>query len=159
MVTPVLLETENKLKNGNETMLRQNIKITFVIICLLIGGYACVRANVAVEDRESQLLSRVEAFMRARELSDLKLMKNFYRTEESAKTGNMLYTGGEIVSHKILEGENRADVKIEVNFRVMGFEFKKVPQVMTWIWEKGDWYLDAPTSRGPMLPPSKMEDK
>ena len=114
-------------------------------ILLIISGFILLSLiscrGAATYDPQTRLQERVEGFIQARQNKDQIALQSFYLNPGKARIGNISYQKSEVGEISYSDDGRKAQVKLKNTMQAMGFTFKDTPQMVDWVWQKGDWYL------------------
>ncbi|MCD6269616.1 MAG: hypothetical protein J7J71_05710 [Deltaproteobacteria bacterium] len=135
--------------------------LLIILGVVLLGLISCSGVSVNT-DPKVRLQERVEGYIQARQAADQIALQGFYLDPHQARIGNIRYLSSEISAITFSDEDKRAQVKLKNSMQAMGFTFKDTPQTITWVWEKGDWYLVVNKNRNPFAkknnPPESVKD-
>ena len=134
----------NQKKMNQKKMNQKKVLSLLVILLQGILLMACSGLEPRIEDKSLLLQQRLDAYIVARENSDLVKMQKLYLDPGQARLGNIITQKCEIVSIQIDDGEQRPETKLKNRIKAMGFTFDNVPTTIHWIWHERDWYIDVP---------------
>lgn len=132
--------------------------LTPIILCLLTALIFGCKPWVTRPDKTELLQTRISRFIEAQNSGDLETTYRFYnrgfRDQFSLvnyikeNSGTPVKMDLAAIAHEA--GSDTADVTMLGHFFMMGFEIKGIEMAQHWVFEDGDWFIEA-------SPPVSME--
>lgn len=129
--------------------------------CFLMATLALGCAALSPVEETQTLHQRVVQYMQAHVDGKWELAYSYLDSSSRAKVTresyvkrprNLPYRGFAVEEVRILPAGDRATVKVKIDVRFMGYDFKGAPQTQEWVREEGEWFVQAQPPQAPRHP-------
>jgi hypothetical protein len=141
--------------------------LTAAAVCLVVVALAAGCATLFQQGSQQPLEDRVKGYMQAQVDGKWDKAYDFLDAASRAKTSQesyihqtrkATYTGFEVEEITETPAGDQARVKLRLDISFMGFDLKRAPHTLTWVKEKGAWFVSSQPQQGnPFTPEEKKK--
>ncbi len=119
------------------------------LFLILVAGCAALSP---VTVKQETLEERAKHYMQAQIDGKWDIVYSYFDSSSRAKvtresyvkrTRNLAYRGFGIGEVTVLPSGDRATVKVKIDVRFMGYDFKGASQTQEWVKEQGEWFVKS----------------